>query len=198
MRKGSHYTDEQMARLAVARSSPDFRQKMSEIAKRNHYKPPPFKGSKHSEEARKKQSDAHKKLGYTESMREAGDKGRHSPRRWPEEKRRAYAQAQMGDKNPCWKGGVTSTNKLLRESEQFEDWRKAVFQRDDWTCQKCGIRGGQLHPHHIKRFADYPELRFDVSNGLTLCEDCHRRLHKETGGFSHKTVNAPMIGGTNE
>ena len=65
-------------------------------------------------------------------------------------------------------------------------WRKAVFERDDYTCQMCGKRSGNginviLHPHHIKRFADYPELRFDVNNGITLCKECHSKVtrHEE-------------------
>lgn len=65
-------------------------------------------------------------------------------------------------------------NYLLRRSKKFSDWRKAVFERDNYTCQICNKRGGRLHPHHIKQFALYPELRFVLSNGQTLCECCHK------------------------
>ncbi len=57
---------------------------------------------------------------------------------------------------------------------EYRDWRAAVFERDDYTCQVCGQRGGKLNADHIKRFADFPELRFEVSNGRTLCVECHR------------------------
>jgi len=57
-----------------------------------------------------------------------------------------------------------------------------VFKRDNWICQKCGQKGGKLHPHHIKHFADYPELRFEVDNGITLCRDCHKTKHNHNFG----------------
>jgi len=47
-------------------------------------------------------------------------------------------------------------------------WRKAVYQRHDFTCGICGRRGGELQADHMKSFAHYPKLRFEVSNGMTL------------------------------
>jgi predicted nucleic acid-binding Zn ribbon protein len=78
-----------------------------------------------------------------------------------------------GEKSYWWKGGTTPINKLLRRSIEFKLWRESVFKRDDWTCQKCHIRGKELHPHHIKSFALFPELRFAIDNGVTLCKNCH-------------------------
>ena len=57
-------------------------------------------------------------------------------------------------------------------------WRKAVFERDSYKCQKCGKIGGKLNAHHIKPFSLYPDLRFDIDNGITLCKECHIELHK--------------------
>ena len=80
-----------------------------------------------------------------------------------------------GEKSYLWKGGITPINKLLRRSIKFREWRESVFERDNWTCQECKIRGGILHPHHIKPWATFPEIRFLVDNGLTLCASCHTK-----------------------
>jgi hypothetical protein len=85
----------------------------------------------------------------------------------------AYQKAiKIGDKNPSWKGGVTPLNKKLRKSEEYKNWRKQVFKRDDYTCQGCGNME-YIQAHHIKSFANYKDLRFEITNGITLCESCH-------------------------
>lgn len=73
------------------------------------------------------------------------------------------------------KNGFTKhqVDRCLRASKKATEWRTAVFKRDDYACQICKTRGGYLEAHHIFPFAYYPELRFDVSNGTTLCRKCH-------------------------
>ncbi|WP_445661395.1 phage replisome organizer N-terminal domain-containing protein [Bacillus sp. FSL K6-3431] len=71
------------------------------------------------------------------------------------------------------------TNQELRNSPEYKLWRADVFERDKYTCQMCNQVGGSLNAHHIKSFACYEELRFEVSNGQTLCEPCHRKVHKK-------------------
>ena len=93
---------------------------------------------------------------------------------------------QMGRKNPNWRGGTTPKNKIIRCSIESRLWRESVFAKDNWTCQKCGARNGNgkeicLHPHHIKNFAEYPELRFAIDNGITFCKKCHEEFHKRYG-----------------
>lgn len=88
---------------------------------------------------------------------------------------------QSGEKSGNWKGGITPINKTIRNSIDFRLWREAVFARDNWTCQKTGIRGGRLHAHHIKNFAKYPELRFAIDNGITFSKETHREFHKKYG-----------------
>ena len=78
--------------------------------------------------------------------------------------------------------GLTSEQKRIRESRDYDIWRKAVFERDDYTCVLCGAHGVVLNADHIKRFAEYPELRFDVGNGRTLCVPCH----KDTPTYGNK------------
>lgn len=83
-----------------------------------------------------------------------------------------------GPNSPQWKGGVTPKSKVERGSSKYREWRTAVFARDNYTCRKCGdSKGGNLHAHHVKSWADHPELRYDVSNGVTLCVDCHQEKH---------------------
>ncbi len=65
-----------------------------------------------------------------------------------------------------------------RNSEVYQEWRLAVLQRDNWTCQNCKLVGGELDVHHIKSWKDFPELRITVNNGITLCVACHKEVHK--------------------
>lgn len=60
---------------------------------------------------------------------------------------------------------------------RYGEWRRAVFTRDDYTCRSCGERGGVLHAHHVRSWAKHPEARYDVTNGVTLHEACHREHH---------------------
>ena len=53
-------------------------------------------------------------------------------------------------------------------------WREAVFKRDNYRCVMCGD-AGILHADHIKPYAKYPDLRYTVSNGRTLCVPCHKQ-----------------------
>ena len=64
-----------------------------------------------------------------------------------------------------------------RHTQKYNEWRIKVYERDDFTCQKCGKKGGDLNAHHIKPYAKYPKLRYDLSNGVTLCKKCHKEIH---------------------
>lgn len=71
--------------------------------------------------------------------------------------------------------------KEQRKTPQYAAWRTAVFERDGYRCAICGEVGGRLNAHHIKPFAKYPELRLDIDNGITLCEECHKEVHRKKG-----------------
>ena len=83
---------------------------------------------------------------------------------------------QLGGKNHWnWKGGITSENRLFRNSGPYRKWRSDVFRRDGWKCILCGYRSKKprdIRADHIKPFSKYPLLRIDVSNGRTLCVPC--------------------------
>ena len=77
-------------------------------------------------------------------------------------------------KNSNWKGG--KTKKLRpRLTTEYKTWRNKIFKRDDYTCQRCGKRGGRLEAHHIKSWRNYLKFRFKVNNGQTLCYKCHHK-----------------------
>lgn len=84
---------------------------------------------------------------------------------------------QRSSNHPSWikdRSEVKSEIRCLRFSAQMKEWRNLVFARDNYTCQNCRERGGYIQGHHIKKFADYADLRFDVNNGITLCKKCHK------------------------
>lgn len=90
---------------------------------------------------------------------------------------------RSGKNNPNWKGGITPLNHKIRYSPEMKKWRQTVFERDNWTCQECGARSKKnsyirIEAHHKKPFAIFPELRFVVDNGLTLCKKCHDKKPK--------------------
>ena len=98
-----------------------------------------------------------------------------------------------GKYHPNWKGGITPFLKRVRNSMEYKMWRIAVFTRDNWMCQNCGKRNGKnvgktvcINAHHILNFAEYPELRFAIDNGITLCKKCHLKFHKKYG-FKNNT-----------
>src|SRR5574341_386297 len=101
--------------------------------------------------------------------------------------------ALRGANNPRWKGGTTPLQRQIRTSAEYRLWRDAIFQRDGYTCTHCGIHAGTGHRvtlnadhivalsvlierHHIVSLAQavlVAEL-WDISNGRTLCHECHR------------------------
>lgn len=87
--------------------------------------------------------------------------------------------------------GKRTEDKKIRQSWVYKSWRTLVFERDNYTCVECKDhnyegRGEslQLHADHIKPFALFPELRFEVNNGRTLCVPCH----KKTGTYGRGAI----------
>lgn len=92
----------------------------------------------------------------------------------------------IGEKHPLWNGGSTTPNMFIRRSDAYKRWRDDVFKRDGFTCKDCGVVGGRLHAHHILSFSARPDLRLDISNGVTLCISCHSKRHPDKPDLKNK------------
>ena len=89
-----------------------------------------------------------------------------------------------------WQGGITSESMKIRNSPEYKQWRMEVFLRDRFTCQICGQYGGKLHADHIQPFSKFPELRFDLNNGRTLCFECHKQTDTYLKNYVRNYQNA--------
>lgn len=150
---GKKHTPEELEKMRLAHLgekrppfTPEWRQHMSDAFKGKRLgENNPFYGKRHSEKT---------KLLIGEKGR-----GRVMP---------------CGENHPNWKGGITNP----RKSKEEKIWSLTVRRRDKFTCQQCGViptRTNPVEAHHIKPFTKYPELRFDLSNGTTLCVSCHQK-----------------------
>jgi len=127
-------------------------------------------------------------VGISTIRRRFDEYGLKSVNRKSPEARAKYSAAKikagnwMGNKNPNWKGGISSV-KNERSTGQLQRWRNAIRLRDNMICQQCGLDGKnicpcckskpRMHTDHIKPWVDYPTLRYELSNGQILCEVCH-------------------------
>ena len=93
-------------------------------------------------------------------------------KRWKEEVRK-----RRDSNRRRWKGKHKKQRDRHNGEARYKTWRNKVYRRDDYTCQLCGLRGGELNAHHVKPWATYPKLRYRVSNGITYCKSCHDWVH---------------------
>jgi thymidylate synthase (FAD) len=93
-----------------------------------------------------------------------------------------HMYGRTGEKSPNWKGGVTPERQRLYATKEWNSINSKVFERDNWVCQRCGGKHSyrnQLHAHHIKSWADYPDNRLELSNLITICKKCHHWIHSK-------------------
>jgi len=164
------------------------------------------KGKKLSEETKSKIRDANigKKLSK-ETIKKVSE-GKKGQIPWNKgNKKRVYCdlcggeiinhRAKMcfncyrGENHLKWRGGIA---KDRRTGLKYKQFRSNVFERDNWTCQTCGIRGCYLEVHHINSWAKYPKLRYNLNNAVTLCQCCHKLTNNYKGknnGFLQDNSN---------
>lgn len=132
-----------------------------------------FRGKKHTQASKKKMSIARK-----------GNQNRKGKPFTPDQleylRQQTIKATPRGKDHPNWKGGMTREQYRDRYglTPEYIVWRRSVYQRDNYTCQHCGdSRGGNLNAHHIKEWSKYPDHRYELDNGITLCVTCHRKVH---------------------
>lgn len=126
----------------------------------------PFFGKRHTTASKRK-------LSASRSGQPAWNKGQARPQNVRDKisATRIARGIAVGPDNPNWRGG---------HKHYAKAWRDAVLQRDDYTCRRCGVKaiGKLLHTHHIKARRKFPELKYVVSNGETLCATCHIKYER--------------------
>jgi len=142
-----------------------------------------MKGRVLTDEWRRKISIANSGKKRSDAIRSKMSKDRKGRKVWNKglktgklsvETRIKMSVARKGENAPNWKGGITPLNEAIRKSLEYRLWRESVFERDNYTCIWCGKRGVELNADHIKPFSLFPELRFAIDNGRTLCLPCHK------------------------
>jgi 5-methylcytosine-specific restriction endonuclease McrA len=107
-----------------------------------------------------------------------------------ENHKRNISKSLRGENCWNWKGGISSLTNIIRKNCLYRQWRDDIFTRDDFTCQKCGVRGKKLNAHHIKSFSSILQFYeitsieealecdelWNINNGITLCKKCHYKL----------------------
>lgn len=144
----------------------------------------PFYGRRHSDETKLLISEA--QMGDNNYWRKSG-RTNHAAIEAMNEKRTGIDRTEEERiKISCtlrnisideFDGFVSGERKIFVASAAYIKWRTSVFERDDYTCQECRHRGGQLNVHHLLPYKDYPDEQFSLNmmNGITLCRTCHEK-----------------------
>ena len=153
------------------------------------------KGRKLSEETKRKISEAHKGLKHSKATRDKLSKsllGRKLSKETCDKMSNTRKGKELpwrdkineslprGEKHHRWIKDRSKIQQHLRNNPVYQQWRKKVFKRDNWTCKlKDSNCEGKIKAHHIRGWAKYPNLRYEVDNGITLCEFHHPLKRQE-------------------
>ncbi len=128
-------------------------------------------GRKHTEEIRKKMSEARK-------GKYVGENNPFYGKTHSDESKIKISENHAdisGENNPNWKGGISPERQKDAATSEYKLWRNQVFERDEFTCRTCDDnKGGNLQAHHILPWGKFNGLiKYNTSNGITLCKTCH-------------------------
>lgn len=109
-----------------------------------------------------------------------------------------------GENNNKWNPNLTDEDRELRRNiPGYTEFTRKVIQRDNYMCQCCGSVGVNLEVHHLNGYNWDKEKRFDFSNVITLCANCHKNFHDRYGrgnntkeqfeSWIHKTIDYLQI-----
>jgi len=172
-RKGKHLSDEAKRKVSEARRGIYFSEEHKKKLSETHKGQIPWnKGQILSDEHKYRLSQLRK--------------GKHHS--W--EAKKKISEAQKGELHYNWQGGITSLYLQIRHCFEYRQWRSDVFTHDDFTCQECGKRGGNLQAHHTKSFSSIIQFYeittleealecvelWNINNGITLCKECHNNI----------------------
>lgn len=161
----------------------------------------PFYGKRHSPEIQEKNNNSLKKYYKTHKGNNFGKTGALSSfygRKHSEATKAKMSIAQKtcnkkilrGSESPNFNHNITNEERQLkRDNLHNTHWRLLVFHRDSFTCQICDDNeGGNLEAHHLNNWSDYKEQRYDINNGVTLCDKCHKTFHAFYG-YNHNNYS---------
>lgn len=158
------------------------------------------KGRKHSKEWCRRISEAKRDTKHSVATRKKISKiqtGRRLSEEWKKNISRSV-KAYLKRTRPDWREGVASTRRKIKKLAIYRRWRKAVFERDGYACTMCGAREAQLDADHIKPFSRFPKLRFELSNGRTLCAPCHQTTPTYGGRLRSNLATAFGLAGRSD
>lgn len=174
--KGRKFTDEHKRKISEANRGRKLSEEHKDKVRKSRL------GRKNSEASKEKIRGRKHTVEELKKMR---------GRKLSAEHKRKLLGKTTGEKNGMWKGGITPETQKIRNSLEMKIWRLAVFERDNYTCVWCGAKSKKgvrvvLNADHIKPFAYYPELRFAIDNGRTLCVPCHKTTDTYMGRTSKR------------
>jgi len=157
--------------------TPETREKIGKIAKDRIV----------SEETRKRISDTLKGRILTKEQIENARNGVRES--WMDSR---VKEKHSGKNHHNWKGGITPEEKQIRKSFEYQRWQYWIRKRDYYICQSC-YSNKKIQVHHIKGFTQYPYLRLDVNNGITLCRECHLKTYGKEEQFEYLFQNTVIL-----
>ena len=93
-----------------------------------------------------------------------------------------------GEANHKWNPNLTDKDRHdKRDTVENYHFRKSVFERDNYACIICSNKG-LLNAHHITNYCSDINNRYNIDNGVTMCNKCHKAFHKKYGNKNNNKM----------